>query len=466
MTSATLASDRPATSPGDLDLGRLEAVAADLVAEARRHGADAVDVVIARGSGLSVDVREGRVEETERSESDDLAIRVFVGRRSASVSANGIGRLAGLAERAVAMARLAPEDPYAGLADPALLADPATIARRLAALDLYDAAEPAADALAEAALALEAAALAVPGVSRSGGASASWGRGGLVLATSTGFVGGYVGSRHGRSAMAVAGDGTAMERDWWSSSAIHAGDLEPLEEIGRKAGERAVRRLAPRQVATGTVTVVFDPRVATSLVGHLAGAANGAAIARRTSMLKDKLGTRVFAPGIRITDDPMRRRGLASRPFDGEGAAGEALALVDDGVLTTWLLDTATARELSLASNGRAARGAGAPSPGSTNLTLEPGAETPEALIAAVGTGLYVTDLIGHGANLLTGDYSRGASGFWIENGALAYPVSEITIAGRLPEMFARLVPASDLVFRGSVNAPTVVVEGMTVAGR
>jgi PmbA protein len=443
-----------------LDLKRLEAIAGDLVADALRRGADAADAVIARGEALSVEVREGKVEETERSEADDLALRVFVGRRSASVSTNSTDKVAGLAERAVAMARHAPEDPYAGLAEAG------DLARTFADLDLVDRAEPNAEALAEAALALEAAALAVQGVSRSGGAGASWSRGGLVLAASNGFVGAYIGSRHGRWATAVAGEGTGMERDHWSSSAIHLDDLEPLERIGRTAGERAVRRLAPRKVETRTGTVVFEPRAAASLVGHLAGAANGAAIARGTSVLKERLGTRVFAPGVRISDDPSRRRGLASRPFDGEGVAGAPLALVEDGVLTTWLLDSATARELKLRTNGRAARGAGAPSPGATNLTLEPGVATPEALIAGVGTGLYVTDLIGHGANIVTGDYSRGASGFWIENGEIAYPVSELTIASTLPEMFARLVAANDLEYRFSVNAPTVAVEGMTIAGR
>lgn len=443
-----------------LDLERLKAIAGDLVADALRHGADAADAVIARGDALSAEVRDGKIEETERAEGDDLALRVFVGRRSASVSTNTLGRLAGLAERAVAMARVAPEDRFAGLADPAVLA------RDFAELDLVDRSDPTAESLGDAALTLEAAAAGVPGVTRSGGASASWSRSGLVLATSDGFLGGYVRSSHGRSATAIAGDGTGMERDWWAAAAIHHDDLPDLAEIGRKAGERAVRRLAPRKVETCVTTVVFDPRVATSLVGHLAGAANGAAIARGTSFLKERLGTRVFGTGITIVDDPTRRRGLASRPFDGEGVAGAPLDLVDDGVLTTWLLDSAAARELGLATNGRAARGAGAPSPGSTNLTLMPGAVAPADLIAQIGTGLYVTDLIGHGANLITGDYSRGASGFWIENGALAYPVAELTIAGHLAEMFARLVPANDLEYRFAVNAPTVAIEGITVAGR
>ncbi len=306
----------------------------------------------------------------------------------------------------------------------------------------------------------------VAGVSRSGGASASWSLGGLVLATSGGFTGAYLGSRHSRSAMAVAGEGTGMERDYWASSAAHREDVEDSASVGRRAGERAVRRVSPRRVETQTATVVYEPRAAASLVRALAGAANGAAIARGTSFLKDRRGERVFSPGIRITDDPTRRRGLASRPFDGEGVVGRPLALVDDGILAEWLLDGATARELGLVSNGRAARGGGSPAPSATNLTLEPGRLGPQELLKQVGTGLYVTDLIGHGANLVTGDYSLGAAGYWIENGEIGGPVSEITIAGNLGEMFSRLVVADDLEYRGATNAPTIAIEGMTIAGR
>jgi PmbA protein len=442
------------------DLDRLKTVAADLVAQARRAGADAADVVVVRGTALAVEVRDGKVEETERSEADDLSLRVFVGRRFATVSTNAPSEAAALVERAVAMARHAPEDPYAGLAAAA------DLAREFPDLDLVDTVVPTADALTVAALAAEDAMRAVPGVSRSGGASASWSLGGMVLATSDGFSGAYLGSRHGRSATAVAGEGTGMERDYWSASTTHLEDLVDPAEVGRIAGERAARRLSPRQVDTQTATVVYEPRAANSLVRALAGAANGASIARGTSFLKDKRGARVFAPGIRITDDPTRRRGLASRPFDGEGVSGRPMALVEDGVLAEWLLDGATARELGLVSNGRAARGGGSPSPSATNLTLEPGRIGPKELLAQVGTGLYVTDLIGHGANLVTGDYSLGAAGYWIENGELGPAVSEITIAGNLADMFARLVVANDLEYRFATNAPTIAVEGMTIAGR
>jgi PmbA protein len=433
--------------------------AADLVAAARQAGADAADVVCARGMALSVEVRLGKVEETRRAEADDFTLRTFVGKRSATVSANVFADPAELAERAVAMARVAPEDRFTGLADRDRLAT------SFPDLDLLDETIPSAAELTETALAVEDAARAVPGVANSGGASAGWSLGGLVLATSDGFAGSYLGSRFGLGASAIAGTGTAMERDHEHEAKTHRGDLSAPDAIGTKAGERAVRRLNPRKMATGRVTVVYDPRVATSLIGHLAGAANGAAIARRTSFLREKLGAEIFAPAIQITDDPTRPRAFGSRPFDGEGVGTGPLHLVEDGVLRTWLLDSATARELGLQTNGRASRGGGNPHPGTTNLTLLAGEMSPEDMIGGIERGLYVSELIGHGASIITGDYSRGASGFAIENGALAHPVSEITIAGNLVDMFRNLRAANDLVYRFATNAPTVAVEGMMVAG-
>jgi PmbA protein len=313
----------------------------------------------------------------------------------------------------------------------------------------------------------EQAGLAVKGVTKSGGASASAGIGGMVLVTSHGFRGAYLGSRHGVSMTAIAGDGTGMERDYDFSSALHASDLESPEKIGRNAGERAVERVNPRKVTTRKVPVVFDPRIAGSLVSHLASAANGASIARKTSFLKGKMGEQLFAKGIRIIDDPLRKRGLRSHPFDGEGVAGKALALVDDGRLNSWVLDCATARELGLVTTGHAQRGvSSSPSPGASNLHLEAGRVSPEELIADITDGFYVTDLIGSGVNGVTGDYSRGASGFWIENGKRTYAVSEVTIAGHLFDIFRTLTPANDLEFKYGTNAPTVRLEGLTVAGQ
>jgi PmbA protein len=444
------------------DQSALIALAERLVSAARKAGADAADAVAMRSVSQSVEVRDGAVEESQRAEGNDMGLRVLVGRRQAVVSTNDVkGESAdALAERAVAMARVAPEDKFAGLADPAELA------RKIADLDLVDRELPDVAALEVAARRAEEAGRAVKGVSKSGGASASAGIGGMVLLTSHGFSGAYLGSRHSISMQAIAGEGTAMETDDDYSSALHAADVEAPEAIGRSAGERAVARLNPRKVSTRKVPVVFDARIAGSLIGHLAGAINGASVARKTSFLKNKLGERLFAKGIGVIDDPLRRRGLRSRPFDAEGVAGSRRALIEDGVLKTWLLDCATARELDLATTGHAQRGASStPSPGATNLHLEVGAASPEELMKDIGEGFYITALIGSGANLVTGDYSRGASGFWIENGQRTYAVSEVTIAGHLLEMFRSLAPGNDLQFRYGTNSPTVRVEGLTVAG-
>jgi PmbA protein len=288
----------------------------------------------------------------------------------------------------------------------------------------------------------------------------------MVLLTSHGFSGAYLGSRHSISMQAIAGEGTSMETDYDFSSALHAVDLDAPEKIGRSAGEKAVARLNPRKVSTRKVPVVFDSHIAGSIVGHLVSAINGASVARKTSFLKDKMGEQIFARGIHIIDDPLRRRGLRSRPFDAEGVAGKRMALIEDGVLKTWLLDSATARELGLVTTGHAGRSASStPSPGPTNLHLEPGRLSPDELIKDIDEGFYITDLIGSGANMVTGDYSRGAAGFWIEKGRRTYPVSEVTIAGHLLDIFRTVTPANDLQFRYGTNAPTLRLEGLTIAG-
>jgi PmbA protein len=445
-----------------LDQSALTELAERLVAAAGRAGADAADALAVRSVSLAVEVREGAVEESERSEGDDVGLRAFVGRRQAVVSTNDVNaNVAELAERAVAMAKAAPEDPFAGLADPARLA------RDVPDLDLLDPDLPTVALLEERAQRAERAGLAVKGVTKSGGASASAGIGGMVLVTSHGFRGAYLSSGQSVSMTAIAGEGTAMERDYDYSSTLHGADLDPPEKVGRTAGERTVERLNPRKVKSKRVPVVFDRRIAGSLVSHLASAINGAAVARKTSFLKDRLGQRLFRPGIQVLDDPLRRRGLRSRPFDAEGVATRRLAVVEDGVLASWILDSATARELGFASTGHAQRGVSStPAPGPSNLHLAAGSDTPEALMADIAEGFYVTDLIGVGVNQVTGDYSRGASGFWIENGKRSYPVSEVTIAGNLIEMFQTLLPANDLEFRFGTNAPSVRVEGLTVAGR
>ena len=432
---------------------------AALVDAARKAGADAADAVAVRGRSTSVSVRLGKVESTEASEGDDVSLRVFVGRRVASVSATASSDPAALAERAVAMAKVSPEDPYQGLADAALLASD------VRDLDLFDPTEVTAEQLRESALAAEEAALAVEGVSNSSGSGASAGMGGMVLATSNGFLGHYFGTRFGRSASVIAGEGTAMERDYEYSSRLHFADLEAPETIGRKAGERAVKRLNARKARTGPVDVVFDPRVARGMAGHLSGAINGASVARKTSFLRDKMGKQIASVGITVTDEPMRMRGQASRPFDGEGVPGEKLMMVEKGVLNHWLLSTSVARELGLQTNGRGARAGTSVSPTSTNFAIEAGDRSPEDLIASLKSGFYVTEVFGQGVDMVTGEYSRGASGFWIENGEIAHPVSEVTIASNLKDMFLRMVPANDLDRNFGTASPTLLIEGMTLAG-
>ena len=465
ISSPSIASQRPVNSTqSDLfDQTALSTLAERLVEAAIRAGADAADAVAVRGVSQGVEVRDGRVEESERSEGDDVGLRVLVGQRQAVVSTNDVSGdgVARLAERAVAMARVAPEDKYVGLADSSLLA------REFPDLDLLDPDIPSVSELERRAQEAEAAGLAVKGVTKSGSASASAGIGGMVLVTSAGFRGSYLRSSQGISMTAISGEGTGMERDYDYTSVLHASDLESPERVGRSAGERAVARADPRKVDTCQVPVVYDPRVSNSLVGHLVGAINGAAIARKTSFLKNHLGAQLFAGNIRIIDDPLRSRGLRSQSFDSEGVRVQKLAIVDDGVLTSWLLDSATARELGLTTTGHAHRGVSSPpSPGPYNLHLEAGAVTPAELMSDIKQGFYVTDLIGSGVNSVTGDYSRGASGFWIENGKITYPVSEVTIAGHLLAMFKSLVAANDLEFRYGVNAPTLRIEGLTLGGR
>ncbi|CAN7507686.1 metalloprotease PmbA [Brucella sp. NBRC 12952] len=439
--------------------GKLVDRAAQLVAAAKRAGADHADAVVIRARSVSVSVRLGKVEGTESSESDDFSLRVFVGRRIASVSANAGSDPDRLAERAVAMAKVAPEDPFEQLADPSLLV---TQPRDL---DLFDATQIDTARLTADALATEEAARAVAGVTNSGGAGASSSMGGLVLVTSSGFAGEYAATRFGRSVSAIAGEGTKMERDYDFSSRLHFADLDTPENIGRRAGERAVRRLGARQAKTGPVNVVFDPRLARGIAAHLASAINGASVARKTSFLRDSLGKQILKSGISVTDNPLRVRGSSSRPFDGEGIEGQPLTMVEDGVLNHWLLSGSSARELGLVGNGRGVRSGSGVSPASTNFAIEPGSETPEDLIRSLRTGFYVTEVFGQGVDMITGQYSRGASGFWIENGELAYPVSEVTIASNLKDMFLNMTPASDIDRNFGMTAPTLVIEGMTLAG-
>ncbi|MBN8871753.1 MAG: TldD/PmbA family protein [Rhodospirillales bacterium] len=434
---------------------------ADLIARARAAGADAADALLVSGTSLSAQCRLGKREHVERAEGRDLGLRVFLGQRAAIVSATSVDPTGfdALVERALAMAKVVPEDRFAGLAETA--APPDAID-----LDLVDPTEPDTEALITRALAAEEAALAVAGITNSEGAEAGFSRSEVTLVTSAGFAGHRVRTSHSVSCTALAGSGTDMQRDYDYHATVHLSDLDDPAQIGHSAAERALARMNPTRPKTAAIPVVYDPRVAGSLVGHLLGAINGASVARGASFLKEKLGQRIFAPGIFVQDDPRRRRGLRSREFDGEGTPTIARALIEDGVLTTWLLDSAAARQLGMRSTGHASRGTGGPpSPSATNVSLSGGTATPAELMADIKLGFYVTELIGMGVNGVTGDYSRGASGFMIRDGALAEPVAEVTIAGALPQMFATLVPANDLVLRRGTDAPTIRVDGMTMAG-
>ena len=437
-------------------------VLADLLKWAKAAGADSADALYVHGESISVAQRLGKREKLESSEGRDLGLRVFVGHRQAFVSSTDFSptALRTLARRCVDMARAVPEDPVCGIAPKELLAT------KWPDLDLNDKYTPSAKTLLALATETEDAARSVKGVTNSEGADASWGRSSIMLAASNGFVGGYKRSGSSLSASMLAGEGTGMERDYEWSSAVYFDDLMSPAKVGRNAGKFAVERLNPKKAPSARVPVVYDRRVSGGLVGHLAGAINGRSVARGTSFLKDKMGAQIFAAGIRIVDNPLRKRGQGSKPFDAEGLPTKRYAIIDDGVLTTWLLDLAAARQLNLKPTGHASRGtSGPPSPSTSNLYLEKGKLSVDELIADIKSGLFITDLIGFGINGVTGDYSRGASGFWIENGKLAWPVSGITVAGNLKDMFLNMVPASDLQFKGATNAPTVRIEGMTVAG-
>jgi PmbA protein len=434
----------------------------DLLKKAKARGADGADGMLARSISLSHAQRLGEIEKLEREESFDLGLRVFRGKKQAVVSSTDLSAeaLDELVDRALAMAATVPDDPWCGLADPDQLST------AVHELDMVDADEPSGEDLVAMARTCEDAARAVEGITNSEGASAGWSRTQVALAATNGFSGAYARTDFGVGVSVIAGEGTDMEGDYDYSQAVFRSDLEDPAKTGTSAGTRAVARLGARKMPTVTVPVVYDPRVAGGLLGHLTGAINGSAVARGTSFLKDSLNTPVFAPGITIVDDPHRPRGLRSKPFDGEGLANDRLNLVEDGVLTTWLLDLATARQLGMTSCGRAARGTSAPpSPSPTNLYLEAGAPTPDELMADIDSGLYITSLMGMGVNGVTGDYSRGAGGFWIEGGKVSFPVTELTVASNLKEMYRNLRPANDLVFRYGTNSPTVRIDGMTVAG-
>ena len=441
---------------------KARACAEALVSRARKAGADAADAVYVGQESESVQVRLRELEQVDRSESEEVGLRVFVGRRSASVASSDFSEeaLAELVRRAIAMAREAPEDPYAGLAPSELIAR-----GPFPDIESVDDRESDPKDLRARALSAEEAALAVAGVTNSSGASASSSSSTMALATSTGFSGGYRSTANSCSVSVIAGEGSAMQRDHAWRAARHLTDLVPAEELGRLAGARAVARLNPSKPKPGRYPVMFDPRVAGSLLSHFSAAITGSSVARKASFLLDKLGQQLFASGVRIIDEPLRRRGLRSRPFDGEGVGVGTVALVEDGTLKTWIADSASARQLGIQPTGHAVRAAsGAPGAGPSNLYIAEGKRSRKELLAAFPEAVLVTELIGQGVNGVTGDYSRGAAGFMVRGGEIAEPVAELTIASNLLDMFASLEPGSDLEFRYGVDAPTLLVPEMTVA--
>ncbi|WP_417461579.1 TldD/PmbA family protein [Kordiimonas sp.] len=435
----------------------------DLVAKAVKAGADAADAVAVDARSRGVSWREGNLEDVEGSEGEDIGLRVMIGHKQAMVSTSDRRdtNLKALVERTIAMAKAVPDDDYCGLAPEDRLHKGA-----FAELDLFDDTDVSASTLTELAREAEEATRNVEGVTNSAGAGASASSWAISLVTSHGFSGHYQGSSFSISSSAVAGTGTGMERDYEFTSARHFEDLDGATWVGTEAGRRAVGRIGPVRMPSGKVPVVFDPRVSRSLLGHFTGAINGMAVARGSSFLKDHMGETVFAPGVTVTDDPLVVRGLSSRLFDGEGVRIGKTNLIEDGVLKTWLLNAAAAKQLGLEVTGHASRGtSSAPGISTSNLYMAAGEQSPAELMADIKDGLYVTELIGMGVNGVTGDYSRGAAGFCIKDGQLDGPVSEVTIAGNLKEMFRHLVPASDLEFRYGSNAPTVRIDGMTIAG-
>jgi len=434
----------------------------DLLKKAKSHGATAADIVLSDSTSVSVTRRNGAPEALQRSEESEIGLRVFVGKRQAVVSSSDRSpdTLEQMAERAVAMAKIVPEDPYAGIADPS------EICHQWPDLDLYDATDVAVEKLTELADAAEDAARAIKGITNSDGAEMSSGKDTSYYVASNGFVGGYSSSGFSLSVSVIAGEGDGMETDYDYDSSVYFKDLAAPEEIGRNAGERAVKALAPRKGPTKQMPVVFDRRIAGGLIGSLAGGISGNAVARGTTLLKDKMGQQVFPKHLSVIDDPFLKKGARSHPFDGEGLAPQRRRIIDNGVLTGWLLDLSSARQLGLKSTGNAGRGASAPpSPRAANFYLEGGTLSVEDLLKDIEEGFYVTQMMGSGANMITGDYSRGARGFWIEKGKITYPVSEMTIAGNIVDMWKDMEAANDIVFKTGVDAPTIRLARMTVAG-
>ena len=443
----------------------LEELTHALLLSAKKAGADTADAIAVKGTSLSIDVRGGVLEQAERSEGVDIGLRVLIGQRQACVSSSDTSQttIDAMCERAVAMAKEAPEDPYIGLSEENILSD----LRGADGLELYDPTpEPKPEALQDDAMRAEAAALALSGISQVQSATGGYSAREIHLAASNGFTGGYQRTDRATSCVAIAGTGSAMERDYDGDSRIFQADLRSAREIGQSAAERALARSGAIKPPTGSFPILFDERISSTLIGHLLGAVNGASIARGSSWLRDALGAQILPSHLSVIEDPHRARVPGSRLFDAEGLATQKRAIIENGILTGWTLDHANARKLGMTSTANAARGTSSPpSPSNWNIELTQGAQSREDLIRDMGTGLLVTSMIGSTINSTTGDYSRGASGFWVENGAISHPVNECTIAGNLRDMLMRLTPANDARMHLSRVVPSLLVEGMTLAG-
>jgi len=428
----------------------------------KKSGTGQMDLLLVETIAVQYSQRMNKLEKLERAESMDLGIRLFRGKRQVIVSTSDIStpNIKKLIDQGLAMVDLVPEDPYCGLAESSQLIT------KIPNLLMVDPVEPDISKLQERAQICEEAALSVQGIYNSEGAESAWVKSNTHFAASNGFQQSYSNTRHSLSVAVIAKSDQGMERDYDFSSTVFGKNLKDPADIGQKAAEQAVRRLNPQRINSGKMPVIFHPRIANSFLGHLAAAIHGASVARGTSFLKNQLHQQIFPSSVTVMDHPLLEKGLASRPFDAEGLPCKPQAMIDKGVLTDWLLDLRSARQLKMTPNGHAVRGPSSlPSAGISNFYLEAGTVTPESLIKGIKSGLYVTELIGDGVNLITGDYSRGATGFWIENGSIAYPVSELTIAGNLQEIFRNLIVANDLSFNYRVNSPTLLVDSLMVAG-
>ena len=437
-----------------------------LIDTAITNGATSADCVLSRSRGVSITRRLGKDENIQRYEDFDTGLRVFVDNKISSISTNENSEeaLKEVAKRAVEMAKIAPEDKYSFIASKEMLQN--SPIQDGIFIDSYDSVEPSIDLIRDRASEVEDIALSVKGITNSDGADASWGEGETLLMTSNGFFGSTKKSNHSVSVVVIAEKNGKMERDYDYSSKVYGEDLKDVKKIGHEAAKKTLARIGAKKPVTGQYPVIFDPRVSRSIASHFASAINGSSIARKTSFLKDSLNCKIANQSITLIDDPFLERGLGSRLFDAEGLGTSKHVLIEDGVIKNWLLDLSSARQLNMFPTANAKRGiSGPPVPGTTNLTLLPGEASPESIISSISNGFYITDMIGSSVSMVTGDYSRGASGFWIKNGELSTPITEATIAGNLKDMFKTLKPANDLDFTHSINCPTILIDGMTIAG-